>query len=196
VRDSVLYFNLGNAYYETGQLGRALLNYRRAQMLTPRDTDLNTNTALVLSKRVDIQGDETAPIDSLAALTSGIMTVNELSWLALGCWILFLATSLIFVVRPPLRGILRAPLLVAAVVVLSAFLLLGGRLYVMSNRPIAVVTGGIVSAMSGPGDDYLEIYRLHSAAELRVLERRGNWVRFILPDQRQGWTKADFITVV
>ena len=38
-----LYFNLGNGYFKNGQLGKAILNYERAQMLTPRDSDLRFN---------------------------------------------------------------------------------------------------------------------------------------------------------
>src|SRR5688500_8608937 len=46
-RDFRVYFNLGNAYYQSGDLGRALLNYRRAQEISPRDTDLRNNLVLV-----------------------------------------------------------------------------------------------------------------------------------------------------
>ena len=38
-----LYYNLGNAYFRSGQLGRAILNYKRAELLIPRDADLNFN---------------------------------------------------------------------------------------------------------------------------------------------------------
>ena len=34
--DTALYFNLGNAYLESGDLGRAILNYMRARELSPR----------------------------------------------------------------------------------------------------------------------------------------------------------------
>ncbi|MFH1244966.1 MAG: tetratricopeptide repeat protein, partial [Candidatus Omnitrophota bacterium] len=32
-----LYYNLGNAYFKSGQLGRAILNYLRAERLIPAD---------------------------------------------------------------------------------------------------------------------------------------------------------------
>ena len=41
--DAALYFNLGNAYLESGDLGRAILNYLRARRLSPRDTDIRDN---------------------------------------------------------------------------------------------------------------------------------------------------------
>src|SRR5215469_5260146 len=39
VSAAVLY-NLGNAFFKSGQLGRAIATYRRAQQLAPRDPDL------------------------------------------------------------------------------------------------------------------------------------------------------------
>src|SRR5438552_9134717 len=38
-----LYFNLGNALFKAGQVGRAVLNYRLAERLAPRDTDIRAN---------------------------------------------------------------------------------------------------------------------------------------------------------
>ncbi len=38
-----LYFNLGNAYFKAGQVGRAILNYERARRLLPSDPDLEAN---------------------------------------------------------------------------------------------------------------------------------------------------------
>src|SRR6476659_1044175 len=40
---SALYFNLGNALLKSGELGRAILNYRLAQRLAPRDPDIRVN---------------------------------------------------------------------------------------------------------------------------------------------------------
>src|ERR1051325_497601 len=40
---SGLLFNLGNAYFKNGEIGRAIYNYRRAQALAPRDPDVQAN---------------------------------------------------------------------------------------------------------------------------------------------------------
>jgi len=91
--------------------------------------------------------------------------------------------------------VLRVPLIAAAVLMISTAVMLGSRVFVESNRPAALAVSDAV-VMSGPGEDYLEIYRLYSAAELRILEQRGDWVRFILPDQRQGWIQKAAIEIV
>jgi tetratricopeptide (TPR) repeat protein len=40
---SALYFNLGNAFFKAGQMGRAIGAYRQAEQMTPRDPDLGAN---------------------------------------------------------------------------------------------------------------------------------------------------------
>ena len=52
-QDAAVYYNLGNAYMEDGDLGRAILNYLRAEELSPRDPDIMANLALARSRTVD-----------------------------------------------------------------------------------------------------------------------------------------------
>jgi tetratricopeptide (TPR) repeat protein len=42
-RSAALYFNLGNALFKSGQIGRAIVNYRLAEWLDPRDPDIRAN---------------------------------------------------------------------------------------------------------------------------------------------------------
>ena len=38
-----LYFNLGNAFFKSGQIGRAIGAYRQAEEMSPRDPDVRAN---------------------------------------------------------------------------------------------------------------------------------------------------------
>jgi tetratricopeptide (TPR) repeat protein len=51
--DAALFYNLGNAYFKQGDIGRAILNYRRAERLHPRDPDTRANLELARSLAVD-----------------------------------------------------------------------------------------------------------------------------------------------
>ena len=44
---AALCFNLGNASFKAGQSGRALVWYRRAEALSPRDPDIQANLQFV-----------------------------------------------------------------------------------------------------------------------------------------------------
>ncbi len=189
-RHENVYFNLGSAYYLRGDLGWALLNWRRAQVLAPRDSDIGRQLSLARRERTDIQGDETGWLESLAALSTGLVTPAELGWLALLAWSGWLGLISLWLLRRTWRDGLRALLIVGGVVVAGLMVLLGSRYWVDTLRPAAVVVQDQVSTMSGPGTQYLDLYPLHAAAEVRIMEQREGWLRIVLPNGRQGWLPA------
>jgi tetratricopeptide (TPR) repeat protein len=195
-QDGSVFYNLGAAYYQAGDLARALINYRRAQNFIPRDNDLATNIALIRVQRLDVQGDETGLVESLSGLTSGFLTMTELFWIALVSWALWFALLSAAILRGRLREMLRGPLLIFGILALAGLLFLGSRLYAATSIPSAVVVEPTVSVMSGPGEDFLEIFQLHGAAEVHLLEKNADWVRFSLPDGRQGWIPAEAVETV
>lgn len=190
-RNSQIYFNLGNAYYLADDLGRALVNYRRAHELNPRDSDINFNMNRVRGQRIDIQGDETDVFDTLAALTSGTLTVTELGWIALVIWSGGFLLLALYIRRIQWHETLRVPLIIIGTLVILSIILLSSRLYVAHSRPSAVIVAPAVLVRSGPGENYLEHFQIHAAAEIRILEMRDGWIRFTLPDGRQGWIPQD-----
>lgn len=189
-------YNLGSAYFQSGDLGRALLHFRRAQVLTPRDGDVNRGLALVRALRVDIQGDEVALIDNLAAFTAGLLTPSELGWLVFVFWVVWCGLLFLWIIRKTWRRRLRLALMIWGAAVIFGVCLLLGRLYVDAGRPSAVVTAFLTPVMSGPSEDYIEIFDLYSAAEMRVMETEGEWARFLLPDGRQGWVELTAIELI
>lgn len=48
-----LYYNLGNSYYRTDNITRAVLNYERALLLAPGDADIRFNLQMARSKTID-----------------------------------------------------------------------------------------------------------------------------------------------
>ncbi|NWG16634.1 MAG: hypothetical protein HXY41_08365 [Chloroflexi bacterium] len=184
--DGNVYYNLGCAYHQNGDLSRALLNYLRAQAFIPRDPDLEHNLRLARARRMDVQGDERGWIEGLAVLTSGIVTVQELGWGALLAWAAGFGLLAAWILRPDQRAALRLPLAAAGMIAMFVLILFISRLWVSTNRPAAVVLPEQARVMSGPGETYLELFPLHAAAEVRRVETRNGWIRFVLPDGRQG----------
>lgn len=199
---SDLYYNLGNAYFKQGDMGRAILNYRRAEQLAPRDPDIETNLRLARAQIVD-QPDETGardgPFNTLARFTQAWFTLNELAIAALVAWIGFVFVMIAFGSSKKgsrLRKGLRYLLAVTAVVWAIGVVGLGGRLYVEHTHPGAVVVASEAGVTSGPGSLYGTEFVLHSGTEVNVLETRDNWLRLALPDgDLQGWVPADAVEV-
>jgi tetratricopeptide (TPR) repeat protein len=87
-----LYCNLGNAYFESGQLGKAVVSYEKAFILSPFDAQINYNRKAVLEATPNINNaDEKFTNDHL------IFRAGEIS-ARIGAFLLFIS-ALFYVLR-------------------------------------------------------------------------------------------------
>jgi len=197
--DSALFYNLGNAYYKAGDYGRAILNYRRAQRLAPRDPDIEANLALARSRTVDRF--EAVPagnlLEQVGLAVRGWISFDQLALAVLAAWMLFMFLLILRLgVRPGSRWRQgwRYALAVAGVVLVVGLLATGSYLYAAGRPAGGVVVVSQVDVTSGPGSHYVTEFTLHSGAEVSLLEERGNWVRLALPGQDlEGWVPASTV---
>ena len=198
--DASVYFNLGNAYMESGDLGRAILSYLRARELSPRDSDIRANLDLARSMTVDQVTAERGPlIESVSFLGRRWATPSELGVAALLLWTATgLAIGALLVWRKlPLRSTIRALSVISAVATAASFLLLLSVALVNPNDDTGIVTAGTVNVVSGPGPQYSEEFTLHSGAQVRLTDSRHGWWRVALPGgELQGWVPSHAIEKV
>lgn len=192
-----LYYNLGNAYFQAGRLGSAILNYRRAEKLIPRDGRLEHNLGVARSSRLD-QIDVGAKRAILHTLffwhydfpirwRYGLgITIYLLFWCAL-------ATRSI--VRNFPWGYVLVPLLIL-------WVSLGGSVLAEqsfeSRRAEGVIIADQVIVRKGHGEGYEPQFEqpLHQGAEFTVVERVRDWLHIELSDGKTGWvrhSKAELI---
>ncbi len=190
-QDPAIYFNLGNAYMEGGDLGRAVLNYLRAEELSPRDPDIVANLALARSRTVDLVQAEG---DSLAASVSDFgrrwATTEEFGLAALVLWAVFGVTACVLILAPKarVRALLRGVAVAALVLMLGCLTLTLSMLYSNPYENSGVVTVGTVEVLDGPGEQFPEVFVLHSGAQVRLIDSRRGWVGISLPGgELRGW---------
>lgn len=191
--DAALFYNLGNAYYKQGDYGRSIVNYRRAQQLAPRDSDIETNLALARAQTVDEFeiADDGGFLNLVGGTVQGRLTLNELAMATVGLWSLVVLLFILFrTVRAgsAWRKGLQYALATAGVVLIIGFLALGSYLYVDNSQSGGVIVAGEVAVSSGPGTQYVTEFSLHNGTEVDLIETRVNWVHLALPDgESEGW---------
>ncbi len=192
--DTVLYFNLGNTYLESGDLGRAILNYMRARELSPRDSDIAENLELTLGMTVDrIASERDSLVESLSYFAYGWVTERELRVGALLLWLLSGMSIGGLLVWPafPLRSVLRTVAASVTAATVSSIVLLVSMIYANPYDSTGIVTAPAVEVVSGPGAQYPEHFTLHSGAQVRVTDSRHGWIRIALPGgELQGWVPS------
>ena len=205
--DVALFYNLGNAYLQQGDYGRAILNYRRAQELDPLDADVQSTLDLARAQTLD----EFNAADEGGYAGDGLIRVagrtvksrfslNELAMAALGAWMLFILLTMLVTssqAGSAWRRRLNYGLVAAAVVLMVSILSLGSYLHVEQNEPQGVIVAAEVKVSSGPGTKYVTGVALHGGAEVGLKEARGSWVRLVLPGgETEGWVPAHAVQAV
>ena len=185
-----LFFNLGNAYFRQGQLGRALFNYRRAERLAPRDPDIQANLRFT-RERVTGGLSMSAPAWQRAVR---YFTLNEIATVtALLFWIW---AGLVCIVqwRPALKPQLRGFGLFLSSVLGVAVLLLC-LAYFTGRERIAIVTAQKSDILLGPIAESQVSFTATDGTELAFLAKRDDWIQVSDRSDRSGWIQATNIVI-
>ena len=185
-----LYFNLGNAWFKSGKIGRALLAYRRAEKLTPRDPDVRANLQFA---RNQVQGPTLRPARWQRAL--GDLSLDEWSAsIMAGLWLTFVLLSA-SQLRPGWKSALRTGTVAAGA---ATLLLLSGLFLARSNggaANVAVVIAPEVTVRHGPLEQSNESFSARDGAELRVLDQKDDWLQVSDGSRREGWIRRGDVTL-
>lgn len=197
VMSGIAYYNLGNAYFKIGDVGRAILNYRRAQQLLPRDADVADNLRLAQAQTQDrLDADDGKGLARwIGRMLTGWLTLNEAAVVALVLWAWLCTLVTLALLRPRYRSVLRYGIAGAVMILALSVLSIGLRTWEIQRVP-AIIVADSVEIFSGPGLDYITEFTLHAGAEVRVIEARDGWMRIALPGDLQGWGPADAMVTV
>ncbi|QBG48430.1 hypothetical protein EGM51_13880 [Verrucomicrobia bacterium S94] len=188
IRNGHLFYTAGNAWFMAGDMGRAILNYRRAEQYLPNDADLQHNLSEALKLRPDLIPEKEPNPMTARLLGWHLNTSTRFRWILFsifwisfwGAWFWKQRTS-----RKEARITTAACGLVSAVLLLS---LITESVMNTKARP-GVVTAGEVVARKGDGPMYAPAFLdpLHAGTEFHCLEERENWWHIELADGRACW---------
>ncbi|MBX3177483.1 MAG: hypothetical protein KF886_08990 [Candidatus Hydrogenedentes bacterium] len=197
VENGRLYYNLGNIWFQRGDIGRAILNYLRAEQYIPNNVNLAQNLAYVRQQRRDAftTAARRKVLNTLFFWHYDISSGVRLRIFAV-CFIAFwaLAAARLYARRPGMNGALFV--LGAASSALFLSLTLEARSY--RNEPLGVILAEETVARKGDGETYQPSFAepLHAGTEFRVREDRGAWLHVVLPDDRTCWIRRDAVGLV
>jgi len=189
IRNGRLFYNIGNAYFRQGQLGKAILYYKRAEKFIPTDSNLRQNLEYARSLRQDKI--EEKPKRKLLEMlffwhydlslkTKFILFVIFFD----AIWVLAIVT--LFIKRNlPLRIVIYGSGILAMALLLSLSL----DSFFRNNRKEGVIISAEVVARKGDGESYQPSFKepLHQGTEFILLEKRGAWWHIQLSDGRKCW---------
>ena len=198
IEDVRVEYNVANAEFKLGNLGQAILHYRRAHRLDPTDDDVRHNLALVESYTQDqVEPIEVAPAVQWLRLQQDRLGPDRQAVLALA--LLWAVAGLIgwCSARPggwnAGAGWVLAGLALVLVLAVASWQVTAERL---EGRRTAVVLEDSVEVLAGPGDNNATLFTIHEGLTVQVRADRGEWFQVSLPNGLSGWLLRDSVGVV
>jgi len=187
---AAVYFNLGNAYFKSRQIGRAIAAYRQAEQLTPRDPDVRANLQFA---RNQVAGPTLTTGKFRRWITS--LSLNEWAILTAAClWGLFLSLAFIQL-KPVLRSSLRNYIIAATAGCALCGAGLGASVYGQRVEQTAFAAEPEVQVRQGPLEESKTAFVVHDGAEMQVLDRKDDWLQVSTDPRRIGWIRRDQVVV-
>ena len=192
IHNGELYYDLGNAWFQAGELGRAIANYLRAERLIPDDPRLVANLEYARSQvrpRITEDGHE-ALLRRLAFWHDGWSLRARLWGFGLSWLVLWGALSIRSLRRYPgwnyLAGTAAACSLLLGV---SAAWDIG----IDSGQRRGVLIGDQVIVRKGNADSFSPQFQepINRGVEFEVLEIRPDWLHIELGNGERGWIQTD-----
>lgn len=192
VTNGYLEYNLGNCYLQAGDIGQAILHYRRAQRMIPGDPRLQDNLKEARSRRLtSIQPRRrSALLRGIFFLHFDTSTQTRMKVAMVtfaGFWIFLIVRSYL---RKRFLTVMATVCAIAAVTFATSVAVDG---WTDRNAPPGVVTAMDVAAYKGPGTGYQRQFEqpLQPGVEFLLRSKRGDWWQIELPDGKSGWIRSE-----
>ncbi len=187
-----LYYNLANAYFKKGELGRAILNYKRAGRLMPQDSDLKANMEYAQSAVEQPVSQKPNLFVRFATNAVRDLDIDSLTMflIVLYAAIFLLAAALLFLksVQRPAKALLLLCCLVFFIGTAGFFIKIDQK-----NQPWAVVLDKEIDVRYEPFESATAYFKVFQGYDALLLKIKGDWAFIKRPDGKAGWIKASSI---
>ena len=196
IENGKLWYDLGNAQLQAGEVGEAIAAYRSGQRYIPSDGRLTANLQYARTLVSNpIQGESTTSILKRLAFwhdalpTQIRLTIGVIFWF--GCW-----TFVSFRLFRSIPGFKTASITLGC-----AALALGvsvGADIVDQHQDHGVLVVNEVIVRKGNGLNYAPMLKdpIHEGIEFDIIEQRPDWLLIKLPNGTTGWIQKDDAKIV
>lgn len=189
-----LYYNLGNSYYRTDNITRAVLNYERALLLSPGDDDIRFNLQMARSKTID----KITPKSEMFFVTWYKSLVNFTSvdgWARTAVVCIAIALILVLCYLFGNKVLLRKIGFYGAVAFIALFILSNVFAYeqrkVLTSRTGAIVISPSASLRKTPVASAESSTIIHEGSRVEIIDdTMKDWKYVELEDGREGWIQT------
>jgi len=194
-----LYFNLGNAYYKTGDVNHAILNYERAKLLAPQDEDIAFN--LKIANQFVVTKTEDLPLPFFVCWRNGIINKYKAdTWAHISVVafivLLVLLGGFFFGRRGTTKRFAFWLGILALLISGFSFSFAARQKKNVESHGHAIVFCPRVTVKSSPSEAGTDLFLIYEGLKVRVIKSRGKWEEIRLSDGNQGWLRDSCIVKI
>ena len=192
-----VFYNLGNVYFKSKKIGKAILNYERALRMAPRDSDIQLNLRLTRAMAIDkINTQERGFILDAALFLYDRMNINELTVTCsiLYFFIIMLLVFSIFFVAKRRKIFYTASVFGIILFIFFAFLL--AKVHSENFVKSGIVITENIDVRSGPKEDYLLQFTLHEGTKVSIIKETQGWYEIELSRDLKGWIPKTSVAII
>lgn len=195
-----LYYNLGNAYFKSGDYPHAILYYERTLKISPSFEDARINLDFANSLiRDKIDAVPEFVLKSWARKVCYLMPSDFWAVISIVLFAAALALFLVFRLGAS-RGLRRTGFycsIVALILSASSFGMARWQRNSYLRADGAIVMKPVASVKSSPSrDSSKDLFVLHEGTKVTVLDTVGEWKNISLSDGRQGWIEESDMEMI
>lgn len=195
-----IYYNLGNSYYKSGDIARAILNYERALLLTPGNADIRANLEMARAKTID----KVTPVPEIFFVTWTKSLINCFSvdaWAKYGiAFFLLLLVSLalfFFSKQTPWKKAGFICGLIGLVFTVLCNVFAAQQKSTLTQRNKAIIVAPSVTVRSTPSESGTSLFILHEGCKVEIKDNTMHeWKEITLEDGKVGWVLASDMEVI
>ncbi|NDV78890.1 tetratricopeptide repeat protein [Dysgonomonas sp. 511] len=199
VESSVLYYNLGNAYFRTNDMGNARLNYERAALLDPGDRDIKHNIEYMLTKIEDkILVADTFFLHTWFRAAQNLLSSNGWAILSVVSFLLLIGSLVLFFFSRNVFAKKTAFYIGLFALILVVF----GNIFTfkqkdkIEHRQTAVIMSGTAPILSSPDINSKELFTLHPGTKVYVTKEDRSWLEIEIDNGHIGWVQREKLEII
>lgn len=194
-----LYYNLGNAYFRDNQIAKAIVNYERALLINPGDSDIRHNLRFAKTRIEDkIDSADSFFINKWVRSLQNLYSANTWAIIGVVLFTLFIVAIGVYMISLQLSmrkiSFYVGIVLFFAVVITNVFAFQQKRK--ITNRSTAIVMSASVSVYTSPDAHSQELFRLHEGAKVTIKREEGRWIEIVIANGSVGWLQKMNVEVI
>lgn len=190
---SILYFNLGNAYFKSQELPSAILYYEKALKLSPNDEDIRFNLQTANTRIVD----KIEPVPELFIYSwwrsfYNMLPVDGWAILSVSGFILFIVLFLFYLLSKYtiVRKVAFFSGLFVLLITIVSFSVSARKYHNFHHYKEAIVFTPTITVKSSPNPNSVDLFVIHEGSKVYVRDQVGEWCEIRIANGSVGWLPA------